>query len=124
MAVALAIGMSGHWITKERREAVYARDSHTCVYCGGTPDGSAGAILTLDHVVARENGGSNASDNLVTSCRSCNSSKQDRSMRSFYADLRARGIDTNAVSRRVHSQRRRPVSIERGREIIAARKAA
>ena len=114
--------MSGHWITKERREGIYSRDSHTCVYCGC--EASDSNPLTLDHVVARENGGGNVSENLVTSCRSCNSSKQDRSMRSFYQALRARGIDTDAVSRRVHSQRRRPVSIAAGRQILAARKAA
>lgn len=119
------IGMAGKWITKERRAAIYNRDESTCLYCGKHEDELSGTnILTLDHVVARHNGGSNASDNLVTACKSCNSSKTDRSMRSFYANLRTRGIDTRAVSQRIHSQRRKPVSIARGRAIIAARKAA
>lgn len=117
--------MSGHWITKERREGIYERDGRTCLYCGAHESSlSGGNILTLDHVLARENGGTNASDNLVTSCKTCNSSKQDRSMRAFYQSLRERGIDTDAVSRRIHSQRRKPVSIARGKEIVAARKAA
>jgi 5-methylcytosine-specific restriction endonuclease McrA len=125
MTLAVDIGMSGKWITPERRRGIYARDEHTCLYCETHADELKGTnILTLDHVLARHNGGSNTSDNLVTSCKSCNSSKADRSMRVFYATLRARGINTGSVSRRIHSQRRRPVSIARGKEIVAARKAA
>jgi hypothetical protein len=125
MTLALLVGMSGSWITPERRHGIYSRDDHTCLYCGAHADELEGNnILTLDHVLARHNGGSNASDNLVTSCKSCNSSKAERSMRSFYQSLRGRGINTDAVSRRVHRQRRRPVCIATGKAIVAARKAA
>ena len=32
-------------------------------------------MLTVDHVVAKINGGTSKDDNLVTACRSCNSRK-------------------------------------------------
>jgi HNH endonuclease len=48
---------------------VLARDNNTCAYCGGTRK------LHVDHVVPVIRGGSNAFDNLTTSCRACNLSK-------------------------------------------------
>ncbi len=58
------------WIRPERRRAIYARDNWQCVYCG------ADDSLTLDHVVPRAEGGGNESENLVTACLSCNSSRK------------------------------------------------
>ena len=52
--------------------AVRERDSHKCVYCDAVED------LTLDHVVPLSRGGSNEVGNLVTACRTCNSSKGAR----------------------------------------------
>lgn len=74
------------WCRKDKRLAVYLRDGASCVYCGR--DASTGAVLSLDHVVAHNKGGSNHESNLVTSCKSCNSSKQDLSTRAWYAVLR------------------------------------
>lgn len=48
---------------------VKTRDGNKCVYCSAADD------LTLDHVVPLSRGGSNTAENLVTACRSCNSSK-------------------------------------------------
>lgn len=45
--------------------------SEPCVYCGA-PGG------TIDHVVPVTRGGTNSPENLVSACRSCNSSKKDR----------------------------------------------
>jgi 5-methylcytosine-specific restriction endonuclease McrA len=53
------------------RRAIFARDGHRCQYCG------AGAE-NIDHVVPRSRGGPHAWDNVVASCRSCNSRKEDR----------------------------------------------
>jgi len=50
--------------------AIYERDK-ACVYCGSKED------LTIDHVVALNDGGSHKQDNLVVACRSCNSRKSD-----------------------------------------------
>lgn len=50
------------------RALVLARDGRVCRYCGGY----AG---TVDHVVPRALGGSDASSNLVAACRTCNRRK-------------------------------------------------
>lgn len=66
-----------HWIRDKKRQRIYARDGHCCVWrfagCRGADD------LTLDHVLPRVRGGSNAETNLVTACLSCNSARADRS---------------------------------------------
>ncbi len=55
---------------KLSRREIFARDSHTCQYCGTrTHD------LTLDHVVPRHRGGSHSWDNLVAACKACNHRK-------------------------------------------------
>lgn len=59
----------GASIKANRRRMVYERDGGCCVTCGTTED------LTLDHIVPRSKGGTNAVDNLQTMCRSCNTEK-------------------------------------------------
>jgi 5-methylcytosine-specific restriction endonuclease McrA len=55
------------------RREVFARDGHTCQYCGHqTHD------LTLDHVVPRHRGGAHSWDNLVAACKACNHRKGGR----------------------------------------------
>lgn len=51
---------------------IYARDGYKCVYCGYFAD------LTIDHIVPVSRGGTNSVSNLATACRSCNSSKNDK----------------------------------------------
>jgi len=70
---------------KALRHAVYMRDSYTCVYCG-----KVGAQLTIDHIIARANGGDIYDPcNMVTCCASCNSKKGAKSLVDFieYAGL-------------------------------------
>lgn len=55
------------------RWRVYARDGYACRYCG-----AKGIPLALDHVTPFTHGGDATEDNLVTCCRSCNSSKGAR----------------------------------------------
>lgn len=95
-------GQGSKWITKKRRLAIYLRDGGKCIYCGAHV--STGVLLTLDHVLACNNGGTNESSNLVTACRSCNSSKSDLTTRMWYAVCRDRGIDTKKLSRRISHQ--------------------
>lgn len=60
---------------KFSRANVYARDSHTCQYCGtrcGVRE------LTYDHVIPRSRGGRTEWDNIVAACKACNSRKADR----------------------------------------------
>ncbi len=59
-----------HW--RKLRSAILERDMFLCTYCG------AGEDLTCDHIVPLVRGGTNDPENLVTACRSCNSSKGDR----------------------------------------------
>jgi len=55
---------------KLTRQRVFARDSHTCQYCGKkTPE------LTLDHVIPRHAGGEHSWENVVSACKACNQRK-------------------------------------------------
>jgi 5-methylcytosine-specific restriction endonuclease McrA len=53
------------------RRAVFARDGHRCQYCHRPAE-------NIDHVVPRSRGGEHSWDNVVASCRACNSRKEDR----------------------------------------------
>lgn len=57
------------------RRHVFARDKHTCQYCGHRMPAST---LTFDHVVPRSHGGPTNWTNIVTSCVPCNQVKGDR----------------------------------------------
>ena len=93
--------VTGHWIGKARREALYERDGRACVYCQSPNRG-----LTLDHLRPRCKGGSNKSSNLVTACRTCNSVRGHASLRSFCLDIASlTNQDWRAVVARVRNQR-------------------
>lgn len=71
------------WITREKRLAIYMRDNFTCCYCGRSLKNEDPNLVTLDHLVPRNKkvahgGGGNEATNVVTSCKSCNSSRQDK----------------------------------------------
>lgn len=53
------------------RPGVLKRDNHQCGYCGRT-------ATTVDHVLPRSRGGTNAWTNTVASCYRCNQRKADR----------------------------------------------
>lgn len=52
------------------RKSIFARDNHTCQYCG-----ARNVPLTLDHVTPREKGGGDDWTNLVCCCTKCNNKK-------------------------------------------------
>lgn len=54
---------------------IYLRDNHVCQYCGKVQPPNE---LTLDHILPQSRGGKSVWENLVTSCRKCNSKKGDR----------------------------------------------
>ena len=58
---------------KLSRREIFARDRHTCQYCGRQSHD-----LTLDHVMPRHRGGRHTWDNLVTACKGCNHRKAGR----------------------------------------------
>lgn len=109
-----------NWCRLSTRLAIYHRDGFACVYCGTGAEG-IGHGITLDHVVANELGGSNDPSNLVTCCRSCNSSKQDLPQRKWLANLRKRGMDAATIGARVRRQVKRPLDRAEGRRLAALR---
>lgn len=74
---------TGRWIRSEKRLAIYLRDSFRCVYCCADLHGADPRDVTLDHLAAKADGGSNHESNLVTACRSCNCSRQDKPLARF-----------------------------------------
>ena len=95
------------WITRKRRFAIYERDDHKCVYCGIQME-DAPQPFTLDHIVPCELGGSNASGNLVSSCKSCNAAKGAKSQRAFFKWLReTKSVDTDKIKNRIRRNVRR-----------------
>lgn len=70
-------------IRKTTRLAIYLRDDFRCVYCLRNMTNAAPFDLTLDHVTAHADGGSNDPSNLVTACRACNCARQDQPLARF-----------------------------------------
>lgn len=59
-------GKGSKWLPRKRRLAIYARDGHSCLWCG-SPES-----LTLDHFTPRSRGGSDDVSNVFTACMKCN----------------------------------------------------
>lgn len=57
------------------RKNLFARDSHTCQYCGQAKPTNQ---LSLDHVIPRSHGGQTNWENIVCCCLRCNSRKGGR----------------------------------------------
>ncbi len=74
---------TGQWIRSDKRLAIYLRDRFTCIYCLADLHDAAPMDITLDHIVPKSDGGSNAETNLVTACRACNCSRQDKPLARF-----------------------------------------
>lgn len=92
-------GQGSNWITRKRREAIYARDEWRCVWCAievYSPTGIYKAITdqiaTLDHVIPREAGGDNGTHNLVTCCMRCNRLRGTKTAPEFADELFRRGL--------------------------------
>lgn len=119
-------GQGSKWLHPATHHAIYHRDDDRCAYCGASE--ADGAILTVDHIVACELGGTNAHKNLVTCCLSCNSAKQHLTMRGWLHYLRhARGFtttQTTTISARVRRLAAKPLDRAEGRRRVAERRAA
>jgi 5-methylcytosine-specific restriction endonuclease McrA len=63
------------------RRAVFARDGWACQYCGSTAE-------NVDHVIPKSRGGLHVWENVVASCRRCNSRKENRAPREVGMRLR------------------------------------
>lgn len=103
-------GQGSKWIRPERRQRIYARDNWACLWCGCQVMSSGDGVVrgveirqaTLDHVIPRTHGGTNATHNLITACMSCNRDRCDASPLLF-AIAQGRGllgaIDWEAAAR-------------------------
>jgi len=60
-------------------EKLKLRMGQSCWYCGATE------MLSADHIVAQSRGGSHGGENLISSCRSCNSSKGSHDLLQWFA---------------------------------------
>jgi len=70
------------WIRPAKRRRIYERDAWECCYCSKNLhfEVASSRERTLDHIVPRVQGGSNAETNLVTACITCNSARADREL--------------------------------------------
>ncbi len=104
----------GQWIRREKRLALYLRDEFTCLYCGRNLKTAAPADITLDHLLPRHFGGTNDPTNLVTACRSCNCSRQDRP----WVDFAPGG-----ARERIEQRRQEPLNLTLAKALISGEQA-
>lgn len=69
---------------EQYREAILRRDDSTCFYCSRK---LSRENYALDHLVPQSDGGNNSYRNVVASCHSCNSSKNNASAEDFLRRL-------------------------------------
>jgi 5-methylcytosine-specific restriction endonuclease McrA len=69
------LSKTSHKICAYNRGVVLVRDEYKCQYCDKQ---LSYREATIDHVLPRSRGGKNTWHNCVTSCRSCNRRKNDR----------------------------------------------
>lgn len=110
------------WLTRERRLAIYLRDGLACVYCGSTVED--GTQLSLDHIIPYSEGGSTKSENIVTCCKKCNSSRGNRNYCEFadkVAGYLNHGISSQDIITHIENTRQRPVDLKAAKALIAQR---
>ena len=66
----------GNLYDKTLRDFIFSKTNGRCAYCGAKAE-------EIDHVVARSNGGTNSTYNLVASCRACNERKSNLTLKAF-----------------------------------------
>ena len=112
-----------NWCAPATRLALYLRDGMACAWCGaGIEDG---AILTLDHLAPYATGTvDNRPTNLVTSCRSCNSRRGDRSVEAFaqaVAEYSDHGVSATDILDHIVACTARQLPRAEARDLIARR---
>ena len=112
------VGMD--WVRLSLRMAIYFRDQFDCIWCRQVfPIDPLGYNLTLDHL---DSAGGHRVENLVTSCKSCNSAKRDLSLRDWYQHLKEQGYDVRRVQDRVRRAVRAPINLDMGKCLAAIRR--
>ena len=57
----------------KKRDAIFAQDGYKCCYCLLDLTTQPSLLRTIEHIVPRKHGGTDADTNLLTSCFYCNS---------------------------------------------------
>lgn len=65
-------------MTRQLREAIKERDSHTCCFCGNSTMIEPNLLLEIDHIIPVSKGGKTSIDNLQTLCWRCNRTKSNK----------------------------------------------
>lgn len=76
---ALILGVEGNGITVEEWETIKNEAGNRCSYCRQKSD-----KLQMDHVVPVSKGGSHNAENITPACPSCNQSKGNKSLLTFF----------------------------------------
>lgn len=100
---------------KQILTALWRRDSFTCIYCGMSSI-EDGVKLSSDHIIPLDGGGEHTIDNLVTACKSCNSSKKNKELS---VDITKRITDVVAKRNTLLSQAER-LSLQNVLKIVRA----
>ena len=89
-------------LSSKKRFAILERDNFTCQYCGATPPD---AVLQVDHITPFALGGDNETDNLITSCRTCNNGKASAELKAAPPAIKQNKKDLEAREDEVKQQR-------------------
>lgn len=111
-------GFGSNWLHRATRLAIYDRDGWRCACC--QTEGTETNWLTIDHVVSA---GSNDPSNLVTLCNTCNAAKGDKTKRQWFAFLRAKGVSTDPIARRIRRLTSKPIDRAKGRALVLKERA-
>ena len=116
-----------NWIRQEKRLAIYLRDGMACAWCGKGVESEV--VLSLDHLKAHSDGGSNHETNLVTCCKFCNDSRGARTRAAFAKVVAAyvnNGTTAAQILRHVGncSERSLKPYIAQAKELVALRGSA
>lgn len=98
------------WIRPEKRLAIHIRDGFQCLYCGRDLKDAEPGEMHLDHLLPRSAGGKNGEANLITACRACNCSRQDKPWIDFA---------TGGAIDRIEQLRQRPLNVKLAKALMA-----
>lgn len=111
----------GAVVPKSKRQAIYARDGHRCVYCnvevGAVASHTVGRA-TLDHLIPNRD---DSQKNLVTACFSCNQAKKNIGYREFLA-WKYNPVEAQAVVDRIHDLISRGINVRAARQKLSDRR--
>ena len=90
-------------LSKRARFDVFKRDGFVCQYCGAHPPD---ALLEVDHILPVAEGGTNAEENLVTACFTCNRGKAAIPLSVIPKSLAEKGAETAEREEQLDGYRR------------------